>query len=59
MFQIAICNDEGLFCEYMRGQILAFCERIQAEYNIQVYNSKAELMNKLKQKIESIYYFWI
>lgn len=50
MFQIAICNDERLFCEYMRGQILAFCEKMQTEYSIQIYNTKAELINKLKQR---------
>ncbi len=50
MFQIAICNDERLFCEYIRGQILEFGERMQAEYSIQVYNTKSELMNKLKQR---------
>lgn len=50
MFQITICNDERLFCEYMKGQILDFCEKIQAEYRIQTYNTKAELLNRLKQK---------
>lgn len=50
MFQVAICNDEHLFCEYIKGQILAFSKRIQAECNIRVYNTGAALLESLEQR---------
>lgn len=50
MFQVAICNDEQLFCEYIKGQILAFSERIQAKCNIRVFHTGIELMEALGQR---------
>lgn len=50
MFQIAICNDEQLFCEYIKEQILACTGKMQAECKIWVYHTGTELRKALEQR---------
>ena len=57
MFQIAICDDDKIFCEYFRECLEAVIKKMNIECNISIWYSGAQLQEHLinKNRVDLIF----
>lgn len=51
MLNIAICDDDNIFCKYFKQMIQRVCLKLNLDANIQIYNNGETLCDKLEANI--------